>query len=72
MTQASVRTDFHQSLDVHRDFFAKITFDAVILFDSLTNLVGLVVVQLANLDIETDAAISRILRPGPVRCRRCT
>jgi hypothetical protein len=60
MTQAPVGTDFHQPFDVHRDFLAEITFNAIVLFNDLTDMVDLVVVQLANLDVETDTADVRI------------
>ena len=55
MTEATVGTDFHEPLDVHGDFLAEIAFDAMLLFNDLANMVDLVVVQFANLGVETDA-----------------
>src|SRR6185295_1793383 len=55
VTEAAVRSNFHEPLDVHGDFLAEVTFNAILLFDHFSNLVDLVVVQFTNLDVETDA-----------------
>ena len=48
MPRAAVRTDIHQALDVHRDFGAQCTFDAMIALNFLTELVDVDIVQIAN------------------------
>src|SRR5512146_3564783 len=41
MTEAAVRADFDQPLDVHRNVFAKIAFDAALVFNHLADAVNL-------------------------------
>ena len=69
MTQSAVGTDFHEPLDIEGDVLAKISFDPVLLFDQLSDLVDLVIVQITNLCIETDCRLGQNLvdcvRPIP-------
>src|SRR5512143_1763046 len=48
MTEAAVRTDFDQPLDVHRNVFAKVAFDVAFIFDDLTNAVDLFFTQVLD------------------------
>src|SRR5688572_14970852 len=54
MTQATVRTDFHEPLDIEGSILSKISLDAMLLFDQLADLVDLVIVELTNLGVKVD------------------
>src|SRR6266581_3329432 len=54
MPQTSVRSDFHQPLDIEGNFLSEIAFDAVLFFDDFADLVGFVVVQITNLRVHID------------------
>ena len=64
MTDASVATDIHETLDVHLDGGAELTFDLVVLADLVTDGCDLLVVPLAHLDAIIDAALVKDLLGG--------
>jgi len=49
MPEAAIRANFHQPLDIEGHFLAQIAFHAVLLFNDFADLVGLVIVQVADL-----------------------
>src|SRR6202035_2674061 len=49
VTDAAVRLNVDQPLDVHRDVFAKIAFDVAFLLDDLTDAVNLVFAEILDL-----------------------
>jgi hypothetical protein len=51
MAQATVATEIHQPLDVHRDFTTQIAFDAIVTIDDLTDPNDIVVRQLMHAPI---------------------
>src|SRR5207248_4773544 len=63
MTHAAVTADLHQPLDVHRDFFAQVPFDAPLLLDDAADLPDVVFGQILYADVGTDARV----REDPVR-----
>src|ERR1700674_4437876 len=65
VTDAAIAADVHEPLDVHRDFGAQRTLDAKILFDRLTELVGIGVGEIANALLGVDA--SRLENPARKR-----
>jgi hypothetical protein len=56
VTNPTVAADVHESLDVHRDLGAQRTFDAEVLLDRLTKLVGISVSEIANTLLGVDAS----------------
>src|SRR5438094_9559206 len=54
MAEPAIRTDFHEPLDVERDFLAQVAFDSILLFDGLADLGYFIVVQLTALRIRFD------------------
>jgi hypothetical protein len=66
MAQATIRPDFHQSLDIERRLFSKIAFNAVLLFNDLADLVRFVIVEVANLRIQIHACtLQDLVRQSP-------
>src|SRR5687768_14517647 len=61
---AAIRSDIHQSLDVHRDFRAQRAFDAIILFDRLTQTVHVRIGEIANPERAADASLLEDLTRG--------
>src|SRR5689334_17864171 len=57
MTDATIRADVHQSLDVHRHFGAQRAFDLVIALDHLTQAVHVGVGEIANAKRRIDACL---------------
>src|SRR5580765_6521291 len=55
MPHPAVAADFHQPLDVHRDFLAKVAFDAALLFDHPADLSHVVFRQILHADVRADA-----------------
>src|SRR5262245_39998059 len=55
MTHAAVAADFHQPLDVHRDFLAQVALDAALLFDHAADLPDIVFGQILDPDVGADA-----------------
>ena len=49
MANSAIRLDFNQAANIHLDLFAKIAFDAAFLLDDITEAVGLVFGQIADL-----------------------
>jgi hypothetical protein len=54
VTDATIRTDIHQTLDIHRDLAAKVTLNANLFVNQITQSVGLVVRQIANTGVRAD------------------
>src|SRR5215217_3652703 len=54
MTNAAIRTNVHQSLDVHRDFGAQRALDLVVALDDTANLVDVSVCEIANTQRRVD------------------
>src|SRR3954470_9171801 len=54
MPQPAVAADFHQPLDVHRDFFTEIAFDAPLLLDDPADLSHVVFRQILDPDVRAD------------------
>jgi hypothetical protein len=54
VTEPTIRTDVHQTLDIHRDLTAKVTLDAHLFVDQITQPIGLVVRQIANTGVRAD------------------
>src|SRR5215471_7733980 len=52
---ATVRTDVHQTLDVHRYFGAQRTFDLIVAFDHAADLVDVRVREIAHAERRIDA-----------------
>ena len=48
VSRAAIRSDIHQTLDIHRRLGAKCTFDAVIALDFLSELVDIRVVEITD------------------------
>src|SRR5882757_5359348 len=63
MAVATVALDIDQALDVHRDFFARVTFDVAFLLDHLADAIDLVLAQVLNFLERID------LRAGQNACR---
>jgi len=59
MTDATVATDVHETLDVELDFAAKVTLHLVIAADYFANLGCLIVAPVLNLDIHVNACLSK-------------
>src|SRR5204862_11362 len=57
VARAAVAADFHQPLDVHRDLFAEVAFDAALLFDHAADLADIVFGQILHPHVGTDAGI---------------
>src|SRR4051812_42631888 len=55
MTHAAIASDFHQSLDVHRDLLAEIAFHAPLLFDHAADLAHVVFGQILDAKVAADA-----------------
>ena len=64
VTDASVATDIHETLDVHLDGGAEFALDLVVLADLVTDGSDLLVVPLAHLDAIIDAAFVKDLLRG--------
>jgi len=62
--------DFHQPLDVHRDFLAQVALDPALLLDDTADLADVVLRQVLDADVGTDARrgqdVVRALPPDPV------
>src|SRR5262245_37507612 len=59
MSKSAIRSNFHQALDVERNLFPQIAFDAVLLLDDLADFVHFVVIQFAHFRIHIDAGGSQ-------------
>jgi hypothetical protein len=70
MPQTAIRSDIHQSLDVHRHFTPEIALDAEFLVDDLAQAIDFIVSQVADARIRVDpSALQQILagvKPNPV------
>ena len=55
MAQATIGADINQSLDIHRHFFAKITFDVMVTIDSFTQLDDLIFAKILHANCWIDA-----------------
>src|SRR6476646_1708772 len=55
MPHPAVAADFHQPLDVHRDFLAQVAFDAALLFDDAADLSHIVFRKILHPDVRADA-----------------
>src|SRR5690348_2895226 len=62
MTDAAIRSDVHQSLDVHRDFGAERAFDLVLTLDDAANLVHVGIREIANAQRRIDARLLNDVR----------
>src|SRR3954447_14091303 len=66
VAESAIRPHLDVTLDVHRDFFAKVAFDGALLFQDLTDLVDFVLAQIADFLVEIDTRpVQQRLRPGP-------
>src|SRR5207248_3988010 len=54
---AAIAADFHQPLDVHRDFLAQVTLDPALLLDDAADLADVVLGQILDADVGTDACV---------------
>jgi len=54
MTESTIRADFDQPLDVHRNIFAEVAFDVAFAFDDLADAIDLVFVQVLHLLVRID------------------
>ncbi len=54
MAKSAIRADIHEPLDVHRYFFAEVTFDAALRVDHLRDLADLFLVKLLASNPTTD------------------
>src|SRR5258708_2538912 len=54
---AAVAADFHQPLDVHRDVLAQVAFHAALLLDDPADLPHVVLGQILDADVRTDAGV---------------
>jgi hypothetical protein len=70
MPQAAIRSDIHQSLDVHRHFAPEIALDAVFLVNDLAQAIDFIVSQVADACIRVDpGSLQQVLagvKPNPV------
>src|SRR6516162_1481027 len=57
VARATVAADFHEPLDVHRDLFAQIPLDAALLIDDAADLAHVVLRQILDPHIGTDARL---------------
>src|SRR5204862_2959029 len=57
MPRTAVAADFHQPLDVHRDLFPEVAFDAGLLFNHPADLPDIVLRQILEADVGTDAGV---------------
>src|SRR5262245_35956295 len=55
MTRAAVAADFHQPLDVHRDFLAQVALDAPLLLDDTRDLPHVLFREVLDAQVGTDA-----------------
>src|SRR6185312_7147684 len=66
MTKAAIRSHFHQALDIHRGFFAKVAFNRALAFDEVAEVVDLLFRQIANLLIRVHLSpVKERKRTGP-------
>ncbi len=54
MAKSAIRADIHEPLDVHRYFFAEVTFDAALRVDHLRDLADLFLAKLFDSNPTTD------------------
>ena len=54
MPQSAVRTHLDVTLDIHRDFFAQVSFYRAFLFENLADLVDFIFAQVPDLLVEID------------------
>ena len=68
MTIPTIRADFDQPLDVHRDVFAQIAFDVAALFNDLADAVNFLFVEVADLLVAFDigGAQNACARESPI------
>ena len=59
MTQTTVATDFAQTLDVHSGLTTQVTFDDIVMLDSITELCLLLLGQVLNADISVDTGLGQ-------------
>src|SRR5262249_43435060 len=57
MARAAIAADFHQPLDVHRDFLAQVAFDAALLLDDPADLAHVVLGEVLDADVGAQAGI---------------
>jgi hypothetical protein len=55
MTKAAIAANLHQPLDVHRDLFAEIAFDAPLLFNHATDLPNVLFGEVLDADVGADS-----------------
>src|SRR5262245_65318246 len=55
--RSAVRADFHQPLDVHRDFLAEVAFHAPLLLDDAADLPHVVLGQILHADVGADPGV---------------
>jgi len=55
MTQTTIATDIHQTLDVHLDALTQVAFDLALRLKDAANAAQLVFTQIANASVEVDA-----------------
>src|SRR6188768_1305283 len=64
VSNPAVRTNVHQSLDVHRDFGAQCAFDAIVFLDRLTQTIHVRVGEIANTKRRAHARLLEDLARG--------
>ena len=62
MTDSTVAADIHQTLDVHSDFGAEVALYLVFSSNDLTDLTGLLVGPVLDLDVLIDTSLLQDLR----------
>ena len=74
VSQAAVTTDVHQSLDVHLDLLAKISFDPTLLVNDISNSIDFFFSQLADTFVDVYSRFTKNLirtrAPYPVNIRK--
>jgi len=51
MTQSTVRSDFHETLDIERGFLPQVSFNRLLLFDDFPDLIYFIIIQIAHFGV---------------------